>query len=485
MDLRREKDIEQLRRVALAQQVQIEQLLRVLRAKCDELAQLKGSEEELQQTLKLVEELSRRASVPATPGATSEDDRDPKAKGKKAREHFGNTKQPELPHVEQVFELDDADKTCPSCGGELQPMKDQFDTSEMIDVIEVSYRVVRVQQQKYSCKCGGCVETAPGPERATPGGRYSLDFAVKVATDKYLDHLPLARQERILRRHGLVVTSQTLWDQLSALGRRLESASRALLARALAQPVIGLDQTGWPRLDGSSDRPWQMWCLTAPGMVVHRIRDDKSADTFRALLGDYQGVVVCDALKTHEAGARGNDRIALAGCWAHVYRKFEEAAPDHPEAQLALAWIGQLYEIDARADGDLAKKAELRAANSSKVLATMKTWLWNQAALKTLSIGNAAAYTIANWDRLTRFVGDARVPLDNNATERGIRGPVVGRKNHYGSKSRRGTEVAATFYTLLETAKLVGIDPAKYLREAALADARGEVLVPADLVAAC
>ncbi|HEX4353204.1 MAG TPA: IS66 family transposase zinc-finger binding domain-containing protein, partial [Polyangiales bacterium] len=231
MDLRREKDIEQLRRVALAQQVQIEQLLRVLRAKCDELAQLKGSEEELQQTLKLVEELSRRASVPATPGATSEDDRDPKAKGKKAREHFGNTKQPELPHVEQVFELDDADKTCPSCGGELQPMKDQFDTSEMIDVIEVSYRVVRVQQQKYSCKCGGCVETAPGPERATPGGRYSLDFAVKVATDKYLDHLPLARQERILRRHGLVVTSQTLWDQLSALGRRLESASRALLAR--------------------------------------------------------------------------------------------------------------------------------------------------------------------------------------------------------------------------------------------------------------
>jgi hypothetical protein len=141
--------------------------------------------------------------------------------------------------------------------------------------------------------------------------------------------------------------------------------------------------------------------------------------------------------------------------------------------------------IDARADGDLAKKAELRAANSSKVLATMKTWLWNQAALKTLSIGNAAAYTIANWDRLTRFVGDARVPLDNNATERGIRGPVVGRKNHYGSKSRRGTEVAATFYTLLETAKLVGIDPAKYLREAALADARGEVLVPADLVAAC
>jgi len=111
----------------------------------------------------------------------------------------------------------------------------------------------------------------------------------------------------------------------------------------------------------------------------------------------------------------------------------------------------------------------------------MKTWLWNQAVLKTLSIGHAAAYTIANWDRLTRFLGDARIPLDNNATERAIRGPVVGRKNHYGSRSRRGTEVAATLYTLVETAKVAGVDPAAYLGEALTAAARGEVLLPYDM----
>ena len=261
------------------------------------------------------------------------------------------------------------------------------------------------------------------------------------------------------------------------LGRRLESASRALLARVLAQPVVGLDQTGWPRLDGKRDTPYQMWCLTAPDAVVHRIRDDKSADSFRALMGEYEGVVVCDALKTHEAGARGNERIVLAGCWAHVFRKFEEAASDHPEATLAMKWIGELYAIDARGDDDAAKR-QLRRSESALVLETMKTWLWKQATLKTLSIGKAAAYTIANWTRLTRFVDDPRIPLDNNATERGIRGPVVGRKNHYGSKSQRGTEVAATFYILLETAKLVGVDPVKYLRAAALADAQGAVLLP-------
>ncbi len=104
-------------------------------------------------------------------------------------------------------------------------MAGQFETSEMIDFVEVSYRLVQVKQQKYVCRCGGCVETAPGPERAMPGGRYSLAFAIKVAVDKYLDHIPLARQERILARHGLVVTSQTLWDQLDAAARRSRSST--------------------------------------------------------------------------------------------------------------------------------------------------------------------------------------------------------------------------------------------------------------------
>jgi hypothetical protein len=163
-----------------------------------------------------------------------------------------------------------------------------------------------------------------------------------------------------------------------------------------------------------------------------------------------------------------------------VFRKFEEAVADHPEAETSLAAIGALYDIDARADGDPDRLAELRKTESAAVLDELKDWLWNQAVLKTLSIGKAAAYTIANWDRLTRVVNDPRVPLDNNATERAIRGPVVGRKNHYGSKSRRGTAVAATLYTLLETAKLHRVDPAAYLLAAVRAADAGDVLLPAD-----
>lgn len=193
--------------------------------------------------------------------------------------------------------------------------------------------------------------------------------------DKWIDHIPLERQCRILERHGVVVTSQTLRDLANVLARRLSILNAALEAHVLQRPVIGLDQTGWPCLEGTDAKPWQMWCLTAPGVVVHGIRDDKSAATFIDLVGKYKGTIVCDALATHEAGARAGPGIVLAGCWAHVFRKFEEAKPDHPEAARALTWIGALYEIDDRAEGDPARLAELRRAESTRVLDELKAWL--------------------------------------------------------------------------------------------------------------
>ncbi|MGH2907597.1 MAG: IS66 family transposase [Solirubrobacterales bacterium] len=470
-DLEKEQDIEHLRRVAVAMHAQIEQLVAALARKCKELESLKGSKDELQRTLALIETLTNKKKALEKKAAGDK----PLAK---PRATTGPTKQPGLKAVERLYKLEGAELVCDSCGGEMNALVDQFEESEMVDVVEVEYQLVQVKRQKYVCRCGGCVKTAPGPERAVAGGRYSLDLAIKIIIDKYLYHLPLARQARMMGQHGFEVTPSTLWDQLYVVAQRLKITVAELQAHVLRQAVIGLDQTGWPRLDGAGTKPWQMWCLTAPGAVVHRIRDNKSADTFRALVGAYEGVIVCDAAATHEAGARGSPKIVLAGCFAHCFRKFKEAEPDHPEAGLAMKWIGALYEIDARADGDLVRLAELRRTESAAVLAELKTWLWEQATLKSLSIGKAAGYVIANWNRLTRFLDDPRIPLDNNATERGIRGPVVGRRNHYGSKSRGGTQVASIFYSLLETAKLHAVDPAAYLRAAILAADRGEILLP-------
>lgn len=471
-DLEREQDIEELRKIALAQHAQLKLLTELVEKQRRQLGR-QGNASDMQLTLKMLAEM--QATAKRTQEALAKADAKKQAE-RKQRSSTGPTEQPRLPIIEQTFLLDDADRACPSCGGDLKPMEGQFDESEMIDVVEVSYHVVKVKQQKYVCRCGGCVETAPGPERAL--SRYSLAFAIKILIDKWLDHIPLERQARILERHGLAVTSTTLWDLAYAVTQRLTLVDAALFEHVKAQPVIGLDQTGWPRLEAAGSKPWQMWCLTAPGVVVHRIRDDKSAATFTELVGDYNGVIVADALSTHKAGARDGPGIVLAGCWAHVFRRFEEAKPDHPAAEQMVEWIGALYDIDREGSQDLDQIGARRRDRAPALLESMRAWLLERAGDNHLSIGQASAYTPGIWSRLTLFVEDPRIPLDNNATERALRGPVVGRKNHYGSKSRRGTEVAATLYSILETAKLQKIDPAAYVTAAIAAADRGETLLP-------
>ena len=475
MDVRSERDIEQLRRIALTQQTQIRHLLDELQRKCDQIDDLRGDTGELQRTIALLNELQAREAK-AEPAPKTK-----KSKKKRKQRGHGPKPQPKLEHIEQPFDLDDADKVCPACGGELHELPGEFESSEMVDVIEVAYRLVLVKRRKYVCDCGACVETAPGPERAIEGGRYSLPFAIKVAIDKYVDHLPLTRQARIMKRWGLEVGSQTLWDQLLALGQLLRPCYDALYERVMAEPVVGLDQTGWKRLNKKGATPWQMWCLSSPDVIYHRICEDKSTDSWNELLKGFEGVAVCDAMSTHGAKACTKPAPTLAGCWAHVFRKFEDAEPDFPEAGIAKAMIGELYEIDARAR-DPAHLLELRQAESKAVLERLEQWLLAQRSLKTTSIGNAIRYAYGYWNRLTLFANNAAIPLDNNRTERGIRGPVVGRKNHYGSKSKLGTEIAAIFYSLIETAKLVGVDPAAYLGQAATAARRGDMLLPHELL---
>ena len=473
VDLEREKDAGQLRRIARTQQVQIGHLLETLQRKCAELDALKGSDGELQTTLALLErmharELKEQGLVP---------DDTPAKKPRDKQSGHGPTPQAELERVARTFELDEPDRVCPSCGGELKVLEGQAEGSEMIDVVQVRYELVEVARQKYVCACGGCVETAPGPERVLDGGRYSLAFGAKVAVDKYVDHLPLARQSRILKRHGVNAKTQALWDQIWALSTQLKPVYDALYTHVLTPKVIGVDQTGWPNLQKKGGRPWQMWCITTEDAVYHRICDDKSAATFVELLGTYEGHVVCDALATHGAGAREGPGITLAGCWAHVHRRFAEAEPDFPQARRALDWIAALYEIDARAE-TLEERAALRSSESRAVLDAMRDWLMAIPVLKKTSLGGAVRYTLAQWPRLTRFVDVPELWLDNNRTERGIRGPVVGRRNHFGSKSRRGTEAAAILYSLVETAKVRGVDPAGYLADAVTAVRRGEILLP-------
>jgi transposase len=172
-------------------------------------------------------------------------------------------RQQSLPVIERVHELDVADRVCTACGGKLQEWKDQFEESTEVDILERRFVQLRHKRKKYRCGCGGCIETAPGPLKLMPGGRYSIDVAISTAVAKYGDHMPLERLARALERHGLEIDSQTLWDQINALARVLAPVHDALQAHVLAQPCVGADETHWKVLGlkgahGKTKR-WQVW----------------------------------------------------------------------------------------------------------------------------------------------------------------------------------------------------------------------------------
>jgi transposase len=484
--LKEEKDIERLREVALLLESQMKHVLGQLAQKCAELDKIKGQGDvELQRSLAGLEHLDSSDAVPSD---------QPKNKHGRPREFgatpdsktqsgHGPTEQPDLPHVTRTYDIDVSQRICGSCGNHLKEMAGQVDSSEMVDVIDIKYELVTVQRKKYVCNCAAHVQTAPGPQRAIEGGRYSLAFAVKVLFDKYVVHLPLERQVRSMGYHGLRVSSQTLWDQCQAIAPLLEPTYKAIRKHLLRQPVIGLDQTSWPDLENKDLPPWQMWCLTAPGLVYHEICDDKGANTFSTMVGEYEGTIICDDLSTHRKAARGSPKITFAGCWAHIYRRFSEATKDHPDAQFMLAWIGDLYALDAQTT-TLQERTRLRKQKAPEILQKMRDWMHAQRVPTTTSLGSAILHTLKphNWAKLTVFVNDGRVPLDNNATERGLRGPVIGRRNHFGSKSPAGTRVAAVMYSLVESAKVAKVDPMAYLNAVATTarSCPGAVLLPAD-----
>ncbi len=389
----------------------------------------------------------------------------------------GPRPQPALPVAEKRHELAETERSCGACGGELQPMGSQCEESEEITVTERSYSLVVHRRQKYRCRCNGNVTTAPGPVKLIAGGRYSLDFAVHVAVQKYGDHLPLERQVEVMARHGLETTSQALWDQIEAGATALRPTYEALGQWLLAQPLVHVDETGWPVNELDSQKPrWTAWCVCTGEAAWFRIASTKSEAEGRRLLGAYQGTVVADGYRVYKNLARGNDRAPgydLAHCWAHVLRKFRDTEPNDTRSLWMLERVGELYalerEILLESAGNAERRGELRKQRAGPLIDQIYQWALAQGGLRRSDFGKAVAYVLSHWQGLTRFLANPLVPLDNNPAERALRGLVVGRKNHYGSRSQRGADTSALFYSLIGTAKLRGLDPSAYLRQALVA----------------
>ncbi|MGH8846811.1 MAG: IS66 family transposase [Polaromonas sp.] len=479
-----ERDPDVLRQMAVLLDRENHRLIERIKKLTVENAKLRGQDDgRLQQELDALKELlARRERVLFAASSERSPHEHASTEPREPQRGHGPRPQPQLVLIEKVHELPEDQRRCEVCGGQLDEWKGQFEDSEEITVVVRSFAVVKNRRKKYRCSCNANVQTAPAPPKLKAGSRYSVEFAVEVAAAKYLDHMPLNRQCRQMATEGLIVDTQTLWDQIEALASHLQPSYESLRDRILRSDVVNADETTWRYLTKGNKKKWWAWSILGKDAVYYRIADSRSADVARELLRGYRGIVMADGYSAYSSLARGQPGLQLAHCWAHVRRKFIEIQEHYPsESAEILDLIGKLYEVERLVpslgpDAAAQQKAEaerlraqLRQDRSRDLVQSIQQWAQQQRPLPQSGLGKAIAYMMEMWKGLTPFLEDPRVPLDNNAAERALRNVVLGRKNHYGSHSKRGTEVAALFYSLTETALVCGAEPKSYLRSAALA----------------
>ncbi|MCG6659922.1 IS66 family transposase [Halomonas campisalis] len=384
---------------------------------------------------------------------------------------------PELPRVEVVHELPDEARHCRHDGTELKEIGKEI--SEELHVVPARVEVIRHVRVKYGCPvCEEGVQIAPAPAKLLPKSNASATLLAYVATAKYQDALPLYRQSQIFARHGAEIPRNTLARWMVQTGDRMAPLIEALRRHLLQAPLIHMDETTL-QVNTEADRPASstsyMWLQRGgpPGQQVVLFDYDAS----RAgrvpirLLGDYAGRLVTDGYEGYAEVVRQNG-ITHAGCWAHARRKFVEAQKVQPKgktgkADWALNQIRKLYAVETQAKTlDPEARQALREQKSRPLITQLRNWLdksVNQVLPKS-ALGKALHYLDGQWNRLTRFLDDGLIPLDNNLAENAIRPYVVGRKNWLFSHTPSGAHASAAIYSLIETAKVNGLSPYEYLQ---------------------
>ena len=271
-DIERINDIASLRQLARLQEHEIKQLHAKLVVLTKKLAKLQGQDPTKELERELDELKKQLASHQRKLFGKSSERRRPKKPSdksrKKKRTKFGYRAQPNLATETHEHTLRDDTRECSLCGGTLEPTSDLVEGGDEITVIERQYKLVHHLRRKYRCQCPGVTVTAPGPVKLIARGRYSLQFAIQVAIDKYLHHMPLARQVREMQSLGLIIDTQTLWDQLNVLAGYLAHSYELVRHYILGADVLGADETWWRVMQESSSKRWWVWAISTHDAVL-------------------------------------------------------------------------------------------------------------------------------------------------------------------------------------------------------------------------
>lgn len=396
----------------------------------------------------------------------------------------------DLPRIEILHDIPEEDKQC-ACGAQLSRIGE--DVSEKLDYIPAKIQVIRHIRPKYACKqCEGVeddgptVKIAPVAVQLIPKGIATEGLLAHIAVSKFADGLPLYRQQKIFSRLDVELSRTTMANWMIQAAGCCQPVVDLMQREIRSGPVVNIDESPFQVLKEpgrSNTCKSYMWVfcggpLGSP-VVLYQYHPTRSGKVVQDLLEEYLGYVQSDGYSGYDHLSRNPDIIHM-GCLTHARRKFIEVDKSRKKsrgkkksskglADEALDYIGELYRIEKYARENELSFEQIRALRQEKakpVLDQFKIWLdtHQPLALPKSLIGKAIQYTLNQWEKLIIYINEGFLKPDNNVAENAIRPFVLGRKNWLFAGAPKGAEASATFFTLIETAKVNGLEPYAYLR---------------------
>ena len=401
-----------------------------------------------------------------------------------------------LPAIVEKVELPPEQCHCPDCG---KPLKLRSDTEDsyQIEIAVILYRRV-FQRCRYetTCACAGQtrVITAPVPPKLIPKGLYGTSLWAEILLDKFYSQQPVQRLLEQLRLHGLDLAPGTVADGLQRLEPLFTPIYEALKERNGQSAYRQADETRWHVFAdhaGKKNHVWWLWAFSGEDTAVycldpsrsHTVPEDYYPD-------DVEAKLMVDRLSSYKAMRQVKiGLILLAWCWAHVRRDFVRVGKGWPELKdWALAWlrrICELYRLNRQRLAIQNSKRKFAKADRALRRAIVALQQQRDAELADRQLHPACRRVLESmqehWDGLTRFVEDPCIPMDNNASERRLRNPALGRKNYYGSGSLWSGRLATMLFSIFATLKMGKLNPRKWLEWYLDSCAKESGQAPADI----
>ena len=378
---------------------------------------------------------------------------------------------------------------CPDCGGDLRVVGE--DVSELLDMIAAQMKVIQIARIKKSCRRCEKMVQEPAPSRPIPGSMAGPNLLAHILVSKFDDHLPLYRQHEIFARMGADIPESTLVGWCGRAMKTLQPLIERIEADIMGSDLLHADDTPIRVLDRSlrdkglgkgvkRGRIWayvrdqRPWAGSAPPGAIYYFAPDWKEEHVLRHLSEGRGILQADGYKgyakLYAPEPDGTTRFREAACWAHLRRDFHDvwASTKSEIAREALDRIGAFYDIERDIAG---QPADLRLAARQKLSKPkVEAFLaWSEQQLLRIpgkgDLAKAFRYGLSRQTPFCLFLEDGRVAIDNNPAERALRPIGIGRKNWLFAGADTGAETLARAMTIVETAKLNGLNPQAYLAD--------------------